>query len=71
VLDGGYADAFRALHPADPGLTLPAVAPQVRLDYVFVPSGQVDRVRQCNVIDSAAARRASDHLPLLALLDIS
>ena len=25
VKDAGYADAFRVLHPADPGLTLPAV----------------------------------------------
>ena len=37
VLDAGYVDTFKALHPDQPGLTLPAADPHMRLDYVFVP----------------------------------
>ncbi len=70
VKDGGYADAFRALHPADPGLTLPASKPQVRLDYLFVPSPHLARVTRCEVVRSDEARIASDHLPLLAELAV-
>jgi exodeoxyribonuclease-3 len=66
MLDAGYADAFRALHPGDPGLTLPAASPQVRLDYVFVPSAQLPRVTRCEVIRTPPAPDASDHFPLLA-----
>ena len=71
VLNAGYVDAFRARHPADPGLTLPAARPQVRLDYVFVPSAYGQRIESCDVIGSEPARSASDHLPLLATLDVS
>ena len=70
VKDAGYADAFRSLHPADPGLTLPASKPQVRLDYLFVPAPQIARVVSCDVIRSGEAARASDHLPLLSQLDV-
>jgi endonuclease/exonuclease/phosphatase family metal-dependent hydrolase len=70
VKDAGYADAFRVLHPADPGLTLPAAKPQVRLDYLFVPSPHVARVTRCEVVRSEAAAGASDHLPLLAELAV-
>jgi endonuclease/exonuclease/phosphatase family metal-dependent hydrolase len=70
VKDAGYADAFRVLHPADPGLTLPAPKPQVRLDYLFVPSPQMERVVSCDVVRSDAAATASDHLPLLSELKV-
>ena len=70
VKDGGYADAFRELHPADPGLTLPASRPQVRLDYLFVPFSQLARVKSCDVVQSEAATKASDHLPLISELQV-
>jgi endonuclease/exonuclease/phosphatase family metal-dependent hydrolase len=70
VLDAGYADAFRVRHPDDRGLTLPAIHPQVRLDYVFVPKTGLDRVVGCDVVRSDAARAASDHLPLLAEVQV-
>lgn len=66
VRDAGYADAFRALHPQDPGLTLPTASPQVRLDYLFVPSAHLSRVLSCQVVRSEAAQQASDHFPLLS-----
>ena len=70
VLDAGYADVFRAQHPADPGLTLPTPTPQVRLDYLFVPAPQLARVTRSEVVRSAAACRASDHFPLLAEIQV-
>ncbi len=70
VLDAGYIDAFRGLHPADPGLTLPTRDPQVRLDYLFVPAAERHRVVSCEVIRSGAATRASDHFPLLSVIEI-
>lgn len=66
VLNAGYADAFRRLHPEDPGLTFPVWDPHVRLDYVFVPAGRLDRLRTCEVVRHPAAHDASDHFPLLA-----
>jgi len=66
VRDAGYVDAFRALHPKDPGLTLPTTAPQVRLDYLFVPSQHLDRVTACAVVRTEAAQQASDHFPLFS-----
>jgi len=70
VKDAGYADVFRVLHPADPGLTLPAAKPQVRLDYLFVPTPHMERVVRCEVVRSDAAATASDHLPLLSELTL-
>jgi exodeoxyribonuclease-3 len=65
----GWVDAFRHLHPEDPGFTLPAVAPQIRLDYVLAPAGLLPLVRACApAADVANAARASDHLPLLTVI---
>jgi exodeoxyribonuclease-3 len=70
VLDAGYADGFRRLHPEDKGYTLPAHDPSVRLDYVFIPARDAARLKSCDVLESAGAAAASDHLPLLATLDL-
>jgi endonuclease/exonuclease/phosphatase family metal-dependent hydrolase len=70
VLDAGYADVFRTLHPDDPGLTLPTSAPQIRLDYVFVPRDQHSRVVRCEVFRHPAAAQASDHFPVLADIEV-
>lgn len=66
VLNAGYADGFRRLHPLDSGLTFPVWDPHVRLDYVFLPAGQAGRLVSCEVIRHPAAAAASDHFPLLA-----
>jgi endonuclease/exonuclease/phosphatase family metal-dependent hydrolase len=70
VLDAGYADVFRTLHPSDPGMTLPTSDPHIRLDYVFVPAAEMPRVRSCVVIRSEPARQASDHFPVLTEIDV-
>ena len=66
VLNAGYADGFRRLHPRDAGLTFPVWNPHVRLDYVFLPADKTRRLTSCEIVRSELARDASDHFPLLA-----
>jgi exodeoxyribonuclease III len=68
MLDAGYADSFRRLHPHDPGYTFPTWAPHLRLDYLFVPDSSPIHVDRCEVLNGSTARAASDHFPLLAVL---
>lgn len=70
VLDAGYADGYRARHPNDPGHTFPTWDPHVRLDYVFLPSANLEHLRSCEVVKSPEAADASDHFPLFAELVI-
>ena len=71
MLDSGYADGFRTLHPAEKGYTLPPWDPQVRLDYVFLPKRYSKRLTRCEVVTTPpAALRASDHFPLLADIEL-
>ncbi len=66
----GWVDAYRHLHPDEHGFTLPALEPQVRLDYALVPRAVLGQVRSCSpAADVAMAGRASDHLPLLTVID--
>lgn len=66
MVDAGYRDAFRALHPEVVGNTFPTWDPHVRLDYLFVPTRFVPRVTVCAVGATSRAREASDHFPLVA-----
>jgi endonuclease/exonuclease/phosphatase family metal-dependent hydrolase len=71
VLEAGYADAWRVAHPDDAiAFTFPTWDPHLRLDYAFVPAADAGRVRRCDVIQSADARAASDHFPLVAEIDL-
>ena len=70
ILDAGYADAFRTLHPADPGVTFPTWQPHIRLDYAFLPSAFAARLKSCEVVRASDARTASDHFPLLTDLQV-
>jgi len=72
VLGAGYHDGYRTLHDSDPGFTFPASDPHIRLDYLFLPKESASRLMSCEVVTSGdAVRRASDHLPLVAELDIA
>lgn len=70
VLDGGYQDAYRTLHPNAPGFTFPTWDPHVRLDYLFLPKQHRERLVSADVVDVAGVRDASDHLPLLSVVDL-
>ena len=67
LLDAGYVDCFRKLHPEEDGFTLPSPRPQVRLDYVFVTPPLAEALCGCRVVTSPGeVALASDHLPVLA-----
>lgn len=67
MLDEGYADAWRHLHPEGPGYTFPTWDPHVRLDYIFLPKRYADRVAVCEIVFTppALVKEASDHAPLI------
>lgn len=71
LLEAGYVDCFRALHPDEPGYTYLAWAPWLRLDYLFASPALARRVREAAVERGDPAARASDHLPLWAEFDLS
>jgi exodeoxyribonuclease-3 len=67
LLDAGYVDCFRKLHPQEDGFTLPSPHPQVRLDYVFATPPLDKALHACRVVRSPReVVLASDHLPVLA-----
>lgn len=68
ILDAGYRDAFRHLHPDLVGNTFPTWDPHVRLDYLFLPERWLHSVAACSVVTDNAARDGSDHFPLVAEL---
>ena len=68
----GFIDAYRLIHPDDPGSTMPAVEPSVRLDYVLVAPHLVACLRGCDRPEaSRELSLASDHLPLVAEFDLA
>ena len=71
ILDAGYVDGYRRLHPESIGFTFPTWNPHVRLDYAFTPAGFADRLRSCCIIDGEDVKAASDHLPMLIEYDLS
>lgn len=72
MLDAGYSDGYRMLHPEDKGYTFPTWDPHVRLDYVFVPKVFKERLVECRVLTEPLDRikAASDHCPLIARLEV-
>jgi endonuclease/exonuclease/phosphatase family metal-dependent hydrolase len=67
VLAAAYRDAYTAA-PAGGENTYSAVDPQRRIDGVFVDSSV--EVLECGVPDVPGIERASDHLPVLAVLRV-
>lgn len=69
LLDAGYSDGFRTLHPSDTGYTFPVWEPHVRLDYFFLPQRYAAQLTRCEVINTQEAAHASDHFPLVAEIE--
>ena len=70
VLDAHYVDGFRVFHRDVPGFTFPVWNPHVRLDYVFLPEGYAARLKSCDVVTGSDVLEASDHMPLLADIEV-
>lgn len=69
LLDAGYVDCYRALHPDTPGYTYKLPAPFLRLDYIFISPSLRERLSDCDVITTERAKIASDHLPIWAVFE--
>ena len=72
LLAAGFTDTFRLLHPEAAGATMPATAPTVRLDYVLAGDALARLIASCDAVpvDPVQAIQASDHLPILAVVDV-
>lgn len=70
VMNNDYLDSYRTLHPDTPGQTLPSWSPHIRLDYVFVPQRFRECVTECVVVREGAVALASDHCPLVTVVDV-
>ena len=70
ILDTGYVDAYRATHPDVPGFSFPTWDPHARLDYLFLPKRDLAKLVSCELVTVEGTREASDHLPLLSLIEI-
>jgi exonuclease III len=68
LLSAGWVDVFRRLHPDEPGYTLPAAEPHVRLDYLLASPALLPRIERCEPAAHEDLARASDHLPLVAVI---
>jgi exonuclease III len=71
MLESGYTDSFRKLHPRAHGYTCATWMPAARVDYIFASPLMATRLRVCEVVGSRAwpdreATVASDHHPLVA-----
>jgi endonuclease/exonuclease/phosphatase family metal-dependent hydrolase len=75
LLDAGYVDCFRHLHPRAHGYTCATWMPAARIDYVFASTDALPLVTGCDVLmgRGRAAREvaaASDHFPVFADLSL-
>jgi exodeoxyribonuclease-3 len=66
LLEAGYVDCYRSLHPlvqADTSYTSPQA---LRVDYIFASSKFAERLSACEIINEGDALLASDHFPIWA-----
>ena len=66
LLEAGFVDCYRALHPQTPGYTYPSAAPWLRLDYIFASPLMAAQLLACDVIRGETAKQVSDHFPIWA-----
>ncbi len=65
VEKSGYRDAFAQAGVGE-GVTFSTGAPEIRIDYIFVPADWTDGLMNCRRWDHPRAAAASDHFPVLA-----
>jgi endonuclease/exonuclease/phosphatase family metal-dependent hydrolase len=75
LLEEGYVDCFRRLHPRAHGYTCATWLPAARIDYVFASSDLAHQVLSCEVLGgrghaAGEITTASDHFPLAAEIDL-
>jgi len=71
LLNAGYTDCFRHLHPHADGFTWYPGNPTTRYDYILADAILTPKLRTCCVInDIEAVSVASDHMPLIASFEL-
>lgn len=66
LLQAGYVDCYRALHPFTPGDTSYTSHQALRVDYIFASRALAQRLTACDILREGDARSASDHFPIWA-----
>ena len=66
LLEAGYVDCYRALHPLTAGYTSPTAHRALRIDYIFASSLFAQHLYACDIVTEGDAERASDHFPIWA-----
>lgn len=69
LLRAGYVDRFTP-QTGQQAYTYPASAPAVRIDYILVSQPLAAATRRCQVWETPDTALASDHLPLLAAINL-
>lgn len=64
LLEAGYVDCYRALHPFTPEDTSYTSHQALRVDYIFASSRLAERLSACDIIREGDAQSASDHFPI-------
>ncbi len=71
LLNAGYVDCFRRMHPGEDGFTWMPGNRTTRYDYILADRALASALRACQVVDDIeAVNVASDHFPLLAEFDL-
>ena len=70
LLDRGYVDCYRRMHPKAHGYTCATWLPAARIDYMFASPEAAPRLTACDIIGGRGrpdrdAATASDHFPLV------
>lgn len=66
ILQDGYVDCYRQLHPSEWGFTLFSDFPWARIDYIFASSMLASRLTACDVAREDWDQEASHHFPVWA-----
>ncbi len=66
LLQAGYVDCYRQLHPTEPGYSYKVPNLWLRLDYIFASPQLAPRLHACDLASGPEAMIASDHLPIWA-----
>ena len=66
LLEAGYVDCYRALHPFTPEDTSYTSHQALRVDYIFASSRLAERLSACDITRERDAQSASDHFPIWA-----
>ena len=66
LLEAGYVDCYRALHPFTPEDTSYTAHKALRFDYIFASTQFAQCLSACDIISEGDAQSASDHFPIWA-----